>query len=71
VLRQKDVMKFKTRITGHPGRAGRLSHCPGLSDELGEVEIYMATLVRAVLSDMHEEPGSGLSLGVQSFLPPG
>ena len=55
VLRQKDVKKFKTHVARHPAQAGKLSHCLGLSDELAEVEMYKAILVRSALKDLHQE----------------
>ena len=42
ILRQRDVKQFKSHIAKNPGHAGRLSHCPGLSDELAEIEMYKA-----------------------------
>jgi len=32
-----------------------LSHCLGLSDELAEVEMYKAILVRSALRDIHPD----------------
>jgi len=55
VLREKDVKSFKAQIANHPAQAGRLSHCLGLNDELAEVEMYKAILVRSVLNDLHRE----------------
>ena len=55
VLRSRDVKSFKTHVAAHPGQAGRLSHCLGLSDELAEVEMYKAILVRSPLKDLHAE----------------
>ncbi|MBW1723358.1 MAG: hypothetical protein JRH13_10800 [Deltaproteobacteria bacterium] len=55
ILRNRDVRAFKTYIARHPGQAGRLSHCLGLSDELAEIEMYKAILVRSALEDLHEE----------------
>jgi len=54
VLRKKDVKAFKARIARHPMQAGRLSHCLGLSDELAEVEMFKAILLRSALSDLHK-----------------
>ena len=39
ILRKKEVRLFKTHIEGHPAKAGRLSHCLGLSHELTEIEM--------------------------------
>lgn len=55
VLRQRDVKQFKAHIAKHPGQAGRLSHCLGLSDEFAEVEMYKAILVRSALRDLHQD----------------
>jgi hypothetical protein len=55
VLRQRDVKKFKRHVAKHPAQAGRLSHCLGLSDELAEVEMYKAILVRSALKDIHPD----------------
>jgi len=55
VLRARDVRAFKAYVAAHPGQAGRLSHCLGLSDELAEIEMYKAILVRSPLKDLHEE----------------
>ena len=55
VLRQRDVKQFKTHVARHPGQAGRLSHCLGLSDDLAEVEMYKAIFVRSALKDLHHE----------------
>ena len=55
VLRNRDVKKFKTHVARHPGQAGKLSHCLGLSDELAEVEMYKAILIRPALKDLHQE----------------
>jgi hypothetical protein len=53
VLRKRDVKVFKTFIASHPMQAGRLSRCLGLSDELAEIEMVRAILVRSALNDMH------------------
>jgi hypothetical protein len=53
VLRKKEVKVFKTFIAAHPMQAGRLSRCLGLSDELAEIEMVKAILVRSALKDMH------------------
>ena len=55
ILRQKEVKAFKAHVAAHPMQAGRLSHCLGLSDELAEVEMYKAILVRSALRDLHPE----------------
>ncbi len=55
ILRKRDVKVFKAFIAAHPGQAGKLSHCLGLSDELAEVEMHKAILVRSRLKDLHEE----------------
>ena len=55
VLRQKDVKAFKMHIASHPHQAGRLTHCLMLNDELAEVEMYKAILVRSALKDVHQE----------------
>lgn len=60
VLRKRDVKAFKAHIARHPMQAGRLSHCLGLSDELAEVEMYKAILIRSALSDLHEEAAEWL-----------
>jgi hypothetical protein len=53
ILRKQDVKAFKAHVADHPGQAGRLSHCLGLSDQLAEVEMYKAILVRSHLNDIH------------------
>jgi hypothetical protein len=53
ILRKQDVKAFKAHVAAHPGQAGRLSHCLGLSDELAEVEMYKAIIVRSHLNDLH------------------
>jgi hypothetical protein len=53
ILRKQDVKAFKAHVSAHPGQAGRLSHCLGLSDELAEVEMYKTILVRSPLNDLH------------------
>ena len=55
LLRQRDVKQFKAHIARHPGQAGKLSHCLGLSDEFAKVEMYRAILVRSALKDLHHE----------------
>ena len=55
ILRRKDVKGFKAHVAAHPMQAGRLSHCLGLSDELAEVEMYKAIVVRSALQDLHHE----------------
>jgi len=60
ILRQRDVKRFKAFVAAHPGQAGRLSHCLGLSDELAEIEMYKAILVRSPLRDLHEEAADWL-----------
>jgi len=55
ILRQRDVKLFKSFVAAHPGQAGKLSHCLGLSDELAEIEMYKAILIRSPLKDLHQE----------------
>jgi len=55
VLRTKDVRAFKEHVAAHPGQAGRLSFCLGINDELAEVEMYKAILIRSALKDLHQE----------------
>ena len=55
VLRLKDVKRFKAHVAANPMQAGRLSHCLGLSDELAEVEMYKAIVLRFPLHDLHRE----------------
>jgi hypothetical protein len=55
ILRAREVKAFKSHVAANPGQAGRLSHCLGLSDELAEIEMYKAILVRAALKDLHQE----------------
>jgi hypothetical protein len=55
ILRLRDVKAFKAHIARHPAQAGKLSHCLGLSDELAEIEMYKAILVRSALKDLHGE----------------
>ena len=55
VLRERDVRRFKAHVARHPSQAGKLSHCLGLSDDLAEVEMYKAILIRPVLKDLHQE----------------
>jgi hypothetical protein len=55
ILRQKDARALKAHVAAHPMQAGRLSHCLGLSDELAEVEMYKAILIRSALKDLHHE----------------
>lgn len=55
ILRLRDVKTFKVHVATHPGQAGKLSHCLGLSDELAEIEMYKAILVRSALKDLHSE----------------
>lgn len=55
ILRQKEVKAFKAHVAANPMQAGRLSHCLGLSDELAEVEMYKAIVVRSALRDLHPE----------------
>jgi len=61
VLRKRDVKAFKAHVAKHPMQAGRLSHCLGLGDELAEVEMYKAILIRSALSDLHEEAAEWLT----------
>ena len=60
ILRKRDVKAFKAHVAAHPMQAGRLSHCLGLSDELAEVEMYKAILIRSALSDLHNEASAWL-----------
>ena len=53
ILRKQDVKAFKAHVAAHPRQAGRLSHCLGLSDELAEVEMYKAIMVRSPLKELH------------------
>jgi len=55
ILRLRDVRVFKAYVSAHPRQAGRLSHCLGLSDELAEIEMYKAMLVRPALKDIQAE----------------
>ena len=55
ILRDRDVKTFKAHVAAHPGQAGRMSHCLGLSDELAEIEMYKAILVRSPLKALHRE----------------
>lgn len=60
ILRQRDVKEFKSHVARHPGQAGKLSHCLGLSDELAEIEMFKAILVRSALKDLHQEAAGWL-----------
>ena len=60
VLRQRDVKAFKMHVASHPQQAGRLTHCLMLNDELAEVEMYKAILVRSALKDLHQEASGWL-----------
>lgn len=53
VLRFRYVTLFKLHVAAHPGQAGRLSHCVGLSDELAAVEMYRVIPLRSALEDLH------------------
>ena len=55
VLRQRDIRVFKAHVASHPLQAGRLTHCLGLNDQLAEVEMYKAILVRSALKDIHQD----------------
>ena len=55
ILRERDVRSFKAHVARHPGQAGKLSHCLGLSDEIAEIEMYKAILIRSALRDLHQE----------------
>jgi hypothetical protein len=55
VLRHKDVKAFKAHVASHPHQAGRLTHCLMLNDELAEIEMYRAIVVRSALKDIHQE----------------
>ena len=54
VLRQRDVKAFKVYVASHPRQAGRLTHCLMLNDELAEVEMHKAILMRSALKDLHQ-----------------
>jgi len=60
ILREKNVKAFKVHVAAHPMQAGRLSHCLGLSDELAEIEMYKAIVIRSALSDLHPEASDWL-----------
>ena len=60
VLRSRDVKAFKTYVAAHPVQSGKLSHCLGLSDELAEIEMYRAILIRSALRDLHPEASEWL-----------
>ncbi|OQX65540.1 MAG: hypothetical protein B5M55_03705 [Desulfococcus sp. 4484_242] len=65
VLREKNVKTFKAFIASHPMQAGRLSRCLGLSDELTEIEMLKAIVLRSALKDMHPQAISRLTeLGI-------
>lgn len=69
VLRQRDVKAFKAHVASHPGQAGRLTHSLMLNDELAEVEMYKAIVVRSALKDLHRQASEWLKeKGVE---PPG
>jgi len=55
ILRGREVNSFKAHIAAFPHQAGKLSHCLGLSDELAEIEMYKAIVVRSPLRDLHKE----------------
>lgn len=55
VLRRRDVRVFKAHVASNPSQAGRLTHCLGLNDQLAEVEMYRAILVRSALKDLHHD----------------
>ena len=59
-LRLRDVKSFKAHVAANPGQAGRLSHCLALNDELAEIEMYKAILVRSALKDLHPEASAWL-----------
>ncbi|MBW1998129.1 MAG: hypothetical protein JRJ29_09225 [Deltaproteobacteria bacterium] len=61
VLRLRDAKAFKAHVARHPAQAGKLSHCLGLSDELAEIEMYKAILVRSALKDLHHEARAWLN----------
>lgn len=60
ILSLRDVRAFKAHVANHPGQAGRLSHCLGLSDQLAEVEMYKAILQRSALKGLHAEASKWL-----------
>lgn len=55
ILRTRDVKSFQAHIAAFPQQAGKLSHCLGLSDELAEIEMYKAIVLRSPLKDLHAE----------------
>ena len=55
ILRTKDVKAFKAHVAANPAQSGRLSHCLGLNDDLAEIEMYKAILIRSALKDLHKE----------------
>jgi len=55
VLRTRNVKAFKSHVAAHPAQAGKLTHCLGLSDELAQVEMVKAILIRSALKDLHQE----------------
>ena len=71
ILRTKDVRAFKAHIAAHPRQAGRLSHCLGLNDELAEIEMFKAILVRRTLEDLHQEARMWLESRGISYKKPG
>ena len=60
ILRKRDIKEFKAFIASHPGQAGKLSHCLGLSDELAEIEMHKAILLRSRLKDLHADAAQWL-----------
>lgn len=62
VLRDTDVKTFKAHVAAHPGQAGKLSHCLGLSDELAEIEMYKAILGSITLEGSAQQ-GQGVARG--------
>jgi hypothetical protein len=72
VLRERDVKSFKAHVAKYPAQAGRLSHCLGLSDELAEVEMFKAILLRSALRDFHREARERLiERGIEPPIPKG
>lgn len=70
ILRLRDVRKFKIHVARHPRQAGRLSHCLGLSDDLAEIEMYKAILLRSPLKDIHKEAAEWLrARGIEPLRP--
>lgn len=72
VLQLRDVKAFKAHVAAHPAQSGKLSHCLGLSDELAEVEMNKAILIRSALRDLHPvalEWLKGKGIAIPSMMP--